>query len=480
MADQILLINKFYGGLSQSSKVGLAGTFRFGNNLDIFSDPDKLQISTKATKDSGGTVTDLILFGVTNTINSNLYFLSEGGKVYKRTSAGVWSTLTTLGGGNGQGLAWFSGTNLIYGVSGDEVFTIDPSGDSISEGVRTLNSATWHPIEPFLDKCFFGNGRTIVSVDASGIEYDEDNVGGGIVLDYNYKARCIKNIGDWLLVGTESDNSSDARYFLWDGTSDFYNYARSMKGENGIKSIEVGDDGSVILLVGQQGHLYQLVGLDSALMKIKTIPRIEKDKTIETYPGSMTSYQGFPVIGLSYGTSVTAERGVYVYGAIDRNYNKALNLSHIISTGTTTGITTQVGCLLSVGTNDLYVCWRDNTTYGVDKIDGSSIQSTALWESLVHDAGQPFRRKYYKNFKVKLTKDLSSGEVITLSYKKDGGSWTSIGTLDYSVDGAIQEKRFKHDVKANNLEIKLAFAQSGSTAPSIDNVAIMFSIEDLI
>ena len=46
--------------------------------------------------------------------------------------------------------------------------------------------------------------------------------------------------------------------------------------------------------------------------------------------------------------------------------------------------------------------------------------------------------------------------------------------------GDIKEKRFKHDVKANMLEIKLVFAQSGSTAPEVDSIVIVFTEEDLI
>ena len=110
----------------------------------------------------------------------------------------------------------------------------------------------------------------------------------------------------------------------------------------------------------------------------------------------------------------------------------------------------------------------------------SSVQSTALYESLIHDNRQPFRRKHYKNFKVNLARVLRTGEVITFYYKKDRGNWTSVDTLDYSVDGAIREKRFKPDIKANELEIKLAFAQSGSTAPEVDSIVVVFSTEDLI
>ena len=477
MADKILLINIFNGGISSGSKRGLSGSFRFGQGLDIHSDPDVLGVMPKSTKDSGSTVDGLILFGVTNTVNSNIYFLDENGALYKRTSAGVWSKLSTYT--NSEGMGFFSGTNLIYFVSNDRQYKLDPSDDSITTG-RILNSSTWHPVESFLDKVFTGNGRELVSTDGSGIDTDSTTQGGGITIDFNYSIRCLKNIGNWFFIGATSDNSSDARYFLWDGVSSDYNYSRTLKGEAGINAVNLLDDGTILINAGKQGNLYQLTGIDSPLVKIKQLPRIETSKTIETYPGSVTNYQGNALFGLSNGTSVTAERGVYSYTSTDKNYPKVANLDYAISTGTTTGITLQVGALLSANTTDLFVAWRDDTTYGVDKINGTGVQGTTIMESLIHDDGQPFRIKEYKNFKLKLAGDLATGEKVTFYYKADRGSWTSLGTLDYSVDGAIDVKNFKPDVRAYELELKTVTTNSSGTAPLIDDIVVVFSVEQLI
>lgn len=474
--SQILLIKNFSGGLSSGSRRGLAGSFRWGQGLDIHSDPDVLKINPASTKKSGSVVVDLPLFGVTNTVNSNIYFFGDAGKVYKNAS-GTYTVVATYSGAQGAG--FFSGTDKIFFTDNNTEYQLDPSNDSIEAG-RELNSATWHPVEQFLDKVFIGNGRELISTDASDIDYDSDTVGGGITVEFNYKIRCLKNIGDWLFIGCESENSSAAKFYLWDGVSEDWNYGRTLKGEDGINSVEVSDDGTVLINAGKQGRIYQLVGLDSALTKIKVIPRIEKSKTIEVYPGAMTNYQGAIRLGLSSGTSATAERGIYSYTSHDKNYPKVLNMDYAISTGTTTGTTTQIGCLLSANTTDLYVGWRDNTSYGIDLIDGTGVQATAKYESLAHDAGRAFQRKHYKNFKITLARALRTGEVITLSYKKDGGSWTDISTMDYSSDGAVKFKSFKPDIKARTLEIKLTYALSGSTAPEVDSILSIFSLEPSI
>lgn len=476
--EKLLSINFFNGGLSSGSKIGLRGSFRWGQGLDIHSDPDLLQVMPASTKESGAIVTDLVLFGANNTVNANRYFLGDAGALYKRTSAPVWSKLTTYT--NAQGMGFFSGTNKIFFVSGDREYQLDPANDAIATG-RTLNTADFHPIEAFLDKVFIGNGRELISTDGSNINGDSTTTGLGITIDFNYKIRCMRNIGSWLFIGATSANSSDARYFLWDGVSEDYNYARTLKGEDGINAVEVADDGTVLIHAGKQGHIYQLTSVDAPLIKLKELPRIEKSKTIETYPGATANYQGRTLFGFSTGSSLTAERGVYSYSSTDKNYAKTFNMEYAISTGTTTGITLQIGCLLAANTNELFIGWRDDTTYGVDVIDGTSVQATALLESLVHDDNAPYRRKYYNKFKVKLAGDLATGEVVTLSYKADRAStWTDIGTLDYSADAGINVKRFRPSIKAFEIEIKVALANASGTAPSIDNIIIGYTDEPIV
>ena len=477
MADKILLLNIFNGGLSSGSKRGLAGSFRWGQGLDIHSDPDVLGVSPASTKDSGTTITDLPLFATNNTVNTNKYFLGDAGALYKRTSAGVWSKLSTYT--NAEGMGFFSGTDLIYFVSGDVQYTLDPSSDAITTG-RTLNSATWHPVEAFLDKIFTGNGRELVSTDASAIDYDSETQGGGITIDFNYSIRCLKNIGNWMFIGATSNNSSDARYFLWDGVSQDYNYSRTLKGEDGINAVSLLDDGTILIYAGKQGNLYQLTGIDSPLVKVKQLPRIEGSKTIEVYPGSVTNHQGNALFGLSTGTSLTAGRGVYSYTSTDKNYPKVANFDYAISTGTTTGVDLKIGALLSANTTDLFVAWKDGSNYGVDKIDGTGVQAVTVFESLIHDDLQPFRKKHYKNFKIKLAGDLATGEVITFYYKADRGTWTSLGTLDFSADAGITEKRFKPDIKAFDMEVKVVTANASGTAPRIDDIIVVFDSEPLI
>ena len=479
--EQLLVINRFNGGISSGSKRGIQGSFRFARGCNLHQDPDKLATNPASTKESGSVVVDLPMFGVNNTVNTHKFFLGDAGKVYKRTPAGAWSVLSTLS--NAQGMGFFSGTNLIYLCSGNTQYTLNPTGGGASSD-RSLNTADYHPVEAFLDKVFIGNGREMISTDGSGIASDSDTVGGGVSIDFNYKIRCLRNLGNWLFIGATSDNSSDARYFLWDGFSADYNYARTLKGEDGINAVEIADDGTILVFAGKKGQIYQLVGVDAPLVKLKQVPRVEKDKTIEVYPGSVTNYQGHAMFAFSTGTSLTAEKGAYSWSSTDKNYPKVLNFDYAISSGTTTGTSLKVGCLLAGSSTDLFIGWKDGSTYGVDIIDGTGAQSSTLMETLIHDADQPFRVKHYKRFKIKLAKTLATGEKLDLYYKDNRGSWTLIvngtesNSFDFAVDGAIREKSFNpNGVRANELEVKTEWTNSSSTGAEIDDIIVSFVVE---
>ena len=133
----------------------------------------------------------------------------------------------------------------------------------------------------------------------------------------------------------------------------------------------------------------------------------------------------------------------------------------------------------------MFIGWKDGSSYGVDIIDGTGAQSATLMETLIHDADQPFRVKHYIKFKVKLAKVLATGEKLDLYYKKDRGSWSSVvvngtesNSFDFAVDGAIKEKTFNPSaVRANELEVKTAGTNTGSTGAEIDDIVVSFVVE---
>src|SRR3972149_11058285 len=104
-----LLLRDFSGSIGNiSERKDKPFTAKFIKNLDPFRDPSFLTLSRAPTKVSGSTVTDLIYWSTLGSPHdTNKYFYSEGGKIYRETSSNVWSSLRTVSGSSGEGLVIF-------------------------------------------------------------------------------------------------------------------------------------------------------------------------------------------------------------------------------------------------------------------------------------------------------------------------------------------------------------------------------------
>lgn len=121
MAKQLLVQNLFGGGIAESEKTGIKGSFYFAQNLDIYSDVGQIKLNPKTIKDSGSTVTNLIKWIAPATpYDTNIYFYDAAGNIYKRTSGGSWSvdrSGATIGNGAaGQGMEMYN-DYLYYATS---------------------------------------------------------------------------------------------------------------------------------------------------------------------------------------------------------------------------------------------------------------------------------------------------------------------------------------------------------------------------
>jgi hypothetical protein len=101
------------GGQSTGSRIGYKNSFDDGIGIDFRTDPDKLSILRKLTKDSGTVVTDLVKWMVE--YNGNIYMYGASGGLYKKSTSNVYSLLSTIPNSTGQGLQIFNTLNTDLG-----------------------------------------------------------------------------------------------------------------------------------------------------------------------------------------------------------------------------------------------------------------------------------------------------------------------------------------------------------------------------
>ena len=124
---------KFSGGISAGSRSGYTGAYQDGIGIDIRTDPDSIQSNRKLVKESGTTVTGLVKWMVE--YNSDIWMYDNAGKIYKRTSAGVYTNPHTAGTSTGQGMATFTSLNT------DALWYA--SSTTIGRGISLSGSGTW-------------------------------------------------------------------------------------------------------------------------------------------------------------------------------------------------------------------------------------------------------------------------------------------------------------------------------------------------
>lgn len=239
---------------------------------------------------------------------------------------------------------------------------------------------------------------------------------------------------EYFAVATEKRSSSatdefqTGKIFFWDGVSTTYNFILDVP------------DGAPYGLFSHKNTLYYFAGgswwawSGGNPVKLFQMPLTDTEFTDSNIyyinnPHTMAVRNSILLGGFPSETgSTTTEHGIYSYGARTRGYPEAFGYSYSISTGTRTNGTLRIGMIKAFG-DKLYVSWRDDSNYAVDKIDPNSDPfGTATWESLITDNGRPDKDKQATYMKVTF-KPLPTGATITPKYKINrAASWTSGST----------------------------------------------------
>lgn len=460
-----IIVDKWYGGWSLGSKSGPEGSCVFSRGLNYKDDPDYITANKALEKQSGTVVADSVKW-ITN-YNAMIYAIGDAGKIYKNT-AGTWTLLQTTANCKGQGLAVYN--DYMYYRQNTQIGRMKLSDDSFTDAWEATNVQTvvdWSPLLPFLNLLLVANGRYLGTWDDSTWTYNK------LTFPKGYHVRDIGVMGEYavLAVNDNEDITKAKRGFLffWDGTSSTYNFFTEVSEGEGISAINANQE-AVYIFPGTNGNIYRYNGVTN---KVKKIPNTKTSTTVYVYPGGVTNYKGMCFFGLAGGTSTTVYRGIYSWGQPEIGYAEGLNLEAYPSSYTSgTGTTKSIYCVQSIG-SDLYVAWYYGGTYGIDKLSTTVNQLEVIYLSLVVTTNNPNAITREKLF----FKPLASGESIELSVDKDqSGSYTTIGTASYAVDGAVTTKLFTEGFRCDDLQIRLKLTGT-TTMPSVSKVIFEYEEE---
>jgi hypothetical protein len=322
--------------------------------FDIHSEPGILKHNQKLTKESGVLIDDLVKTILPCSDGNTFLFGSTSGKVWQRTSSGVYSLLVTVAPAAGA-LGILDG----YEYQGYIYYTMQSRLGRVAVGAPTNwatrddnwqtfanTDASFHPLNEQNQVLYIGDGKDLAQVDAGVYS------ASALDLASPYRIKALGKILTDILIGTFVNAYRVATaIFRWNTWStDSYQSSDDIP-EIGINCF-LRTDNFVLVNAGTKGNFYLYNG--SQLDNYKRIPGDwTGSKEAVIFPNASVNKFGLPLFGLSNVSGNPAKQGIYSMGGYDRNYPKVINLEWLISNGRYEGVdigaTEMVGTLLLVG-----------------------------------------------------------------------------------------------------------------------------------
>jgi len=465
------------GGLAYSKWSGIKDSFYKLTGWDLHSSPGLLKVAQKMSKDSGSVVTELCKARVSSSNGAQYWGSSTSGKIWEHTSGGTWRLVHTVtpaaGTANILGMAEYQGYIYIATQSRLHRITVAKADDNnwaadLTEDWATfgVTDSEFHPMlsHPQTLVLYIGDGNQLAQVDAGTFSAN--------ALDIKTPLR-IKSLGimgtDILLGTYVSDSVTKTQIVRWNTWSDSFTVADEIP-EVGINAFLPADN-FVLVQAGNQGNIYYYDG-----SKLELYNRIPGDYSPtaygEVYPTAVGNIGGQILFGFSNGSGNPADQGVYRIARSSRNHPWVMDFPYPISERSASNLVVtglEIGGILVVG-NDIYVSWKNGSSYGIDKLDYSAKLELAYFESRV----MIINREQFSNFSkfVVAYASLPSNTDITIQYSKNYGSYVNTTEVTDTDRFIIQAQE---GVETTNLMLKVSPTVSGDNAPEIESVGIFLS-----
>jgi len=353
--------------------------------------------------------------------NGDIYFCSTTtGKIWKRTQAGAYSLVHTNANTGHTGCQYFNGYLWYWTLTKLGNFNLTSTWvDSFGTGTGFRGSCEAN------NSLLITNGKWIARVDSSNTFSDEE-----FALPAQFKATCLVNIGDDVLIGTYiSTDVSYCKVFLWDTVSTGWTYEDEVF-EIGINNF-VKLDNIVVAQCGTTGNFYYWDG--SQMVYFGRI------KGITTSLGEQK-------------TAVYKRRPLFANGTKIYSIHKEANglpyafCGEYTGTGTIQSLAVQGQDLLaSVGTG----VDKRGTAYAVATVESPEVQSMIE--------------------QIKIGYDL---------YPAGVGIQTSINGASYEAKTEIVEEEMKEvsydegELQGSTTQVKLTLTASGASIPIIKYISL--------
>lgn len=475
--------DRWNGGMSEDSRIGDPGSFRWGIGNEIRRDTGYIGVAKKPINITpNNEVTDPIYWIEEDPDSGEVYYYG-GRNIYKEVDGHTSVVhVVTEDGANAQGLQYFN--RAIFYRSPTKLGRYDLETNSWDDSWQTGLSTTrkWGPMCNVKNVLLVGHGRYIGTVDDVNFWIPQ-----ALTLPPGYFVRSIFRAGSYAVIlatfGEDIEASDKGMMFLWDTTSDVYNDFIPIEGN---PQAGIAHKNKITIIAGMQPTIQQSLGGQTEI--VQGIPHIEDGKTVEIYPGAIDIWRNMVHFGISAGTSETVIRAIYNYGSKNSRLLDSLNpefpTSQFDESGDMAdllGSNVKITACKRIGTTFRFAVEQDGE-YWVDEIDLEQYQSQSIRRSLAFDRRSPYEKSISKML-IELKGQLQTGESVTVKISPDPygdddfSDTTSVVSLTETYDADEIKKTIElpltaqtNEIRSRDIHYEIRLMGTGSTRPSMKRI----------
>jgi hypothetical protein len=471
------------GGLSKSRWSGIKNTLYKMIGFDPHSTPGILDVAQKLTKISSTTVTSFCKVSLNSSNGCQYFFSSTNGNIWEQPVSGALrlvhdltpsaGTSAILGACEHEGYIYISTSHKLHRISVENADNNNWAVDCEEDWATFTNGDP--DFKPMLSHTptlvlYIGDGNLLAQVDAGVFTAD--------ALDIRDPLR-IKSLGSFstdVLIGTYvSDNFTSTEIIRWNTWDESFVSSDPIP-EVGINAFLQADN-MTLVQCGKKGNIYYYDGTNLELYS--NIPGdYSATAYAEVYPYSVANIEGQILLGLSNGSGNPADCLVYRIARHDRDFPYIMDAPYPISErndGEFVLSNIEIGGICVSGAY-IFVCWKNGSTYGVDRLDATAKLSGAYFETMIMIVDRD-ELANFSEAQIALAKRSLGGEIlptntdITMYLSKNYGLYTEAITKQVDTDRNMVTSK-DEATEFTTLQLKVKVTTSGNSAPLIESCGV--------
>jgi hypothetical protein len=422
-------INKlWHGGISGDQFLGIQSSVQSAKNVNLRANGRQLQLANQVVRSSNAVITDQIMAFVTIQGTGDVIAFGDTGKIYRQAAGTGDFAVAYTDSGNRKILSAYEYNSYLYWCTSSRlhriaVANIDATWSTdVTEDYKTFTNAcaTHHPMIEVYNQLYIGDGKNLAELSSLGVF-----TGTKLAIFGDETIVGLVFSGTYIRLYTRRTTSVPiSRCYLWDGVSADYNQFMTI---NGLAVHAVQQKGNLdYVIAGTKPVLLACSGFDYQVLQ--KLPGFSGTNTGNFFYNCMTADESLVYFGAMESGVNTMNRGIWSYGAKDKNFPQCLGNEYSTSSGQTTDVVNAV----HYSGGKLYMGWTYSSTKGIDIIDPTTYAPTGEITTRVWDGGEAWQKKMLKGVKMSF-KALASGEKIELFLRTNlTASWTSVLVADYA------------------------------------------------